>query len=98
MQANRESSADAEWWRHDDRALWEVGQQLELRRRADYVSQVEVVAELWIRSGRAVEDRRAVVAGLMCRWGLTRGESRELLRYAELFRSEAVREAARAGV
>jgi hypothetical protein len=97
MTANPESSADTEWWQWDERALWEAGKELETRRRADYVSEVEVVAELWDRTGRAKEDRVAIVADLTG-WGLTPGEARELLRHAELFRREPIREAARAGM
>jgi hypothetical protein len=98
MEGNPGSSADAEWWRQDERALWECGEKTAARLRADYASQVERVAQLWDRSGRAREDRISIVAGLMSRWRLTRGEANELLRHAELFRRRAIREAGRAGV
>jgi hypothetical protein len=98
MEGNPEPSVDPEWWRQDERALWEGGEETAARLRADYASQVERVAQLWDRSGRAREDRVAIVAGLMSRWRLTRGEANELLRYAELFRRRAIREAAREGV
>ena len=89
---------NVEWWRSDREALREAGEKIEARRRVDYACQVEIVAELWSQTGRAKEDRRSLVADLMAWWRLTRGEARELVRHAELFASEAIRDAARAGV
>jgi len=90
--------ADAGWWRLDEGALWSVGGEIEERRRADYVRQVEVVRELWGRASQLKDDQSVMVADLMDRWKVTRGEARDLLRHAELFRREAIREAATAGV
>jgi len=90
--------ADAEWWRLDEGALWSVGGEIEERRRADYVRQVEVVAELWGRTSRLKDDQSVMVADLMNRWKVTRSEARDLLRHAELFGREAIHEAAREGL
>ena len=91
-------SANDEPWKHGEGELWAIGGEIEERRRKDYARQVEVVAELWSWTPGAKEDRRAMVTDLMRRWKLTRGQGRELLRHAELFRSNGVRQAARAGV
>jgi len=98
MSAILDVPADAEWWRLDEEALWSVGEEIEERRRADYVRQVQVVAELWGRTSRLKDDQSVMVADLMNRWKVTRSEARDLLRHAELFGREAVHEAARAGV
>ncbi|QUQ66044.1 HNH endonuclease signature motif containing protein [Kutzneria sp. CA-103260] len=90
-------TADAQWWRMDEGSLWAAGQQSQDRQRAEYVRQVELVAELWDRTARGTDDQRALVADLAARWKITRAEARDLLRHALLFRREAVREAARAG-
>jgi len=82
----------------DERALWSVGERVEACRRADYVRQVEVVAELWNRTSRSKDDQSVMVADLMARWKITRNEAKDLLRHAELFRREAVHEAAREGL
>jgi len=89
---------DAEWWRLDEGALWSAGEEIEKRRRADYVRQVEVVAELWGRTSRLKDDQSVMVADLMAWWKVTRSEAKDLLRHAELFGREAIHEAARAGV
>ncbi|QUQ65992.1 HNH endonuclease signature motif containing protein [Kutzneria sp. CA-103260] len=91
-------TADAQWWRMDEGSLWAAGQQSQDRQRAEYVRQVELVGELWGRTARGKDDQRALVADLAARWKITRAEARDLLRHAQLFRREAVREAARAGV
>jgi hypothetical protein len=96
MSANPERPA--EWWKYTDAGLQQAGVALTARRRADYISQVEVVAEQWSRSGQAKEDRDSIMADLTGLWGLPRNEARELLSHAKLFRSERIREAARAGV
>ena len=98
MSAILDLSADAEWWRLGDEALWAAGEEIEGRRRADYVSQVEVVAELWGRTSRSKYDHSSIVEDLMDRWKVTRGEAKDLLRHAELFGREAIHEAAREGV
>src|SRR5882757_6028147 len=98
MSAILDLSADAEWWRLGDGALWAAGEEIEQRRRADYVSQVEVVAELWGRTSRSKYDHSSIVEDLMDRWKVTRGEAKDLLRHAELFGREAIHEAAREGV
>ncbi|QUQ66825.1 HNH endonuclease signature motif containing protein [Kutzneria sp. CA-103260] len=98
MTATLDRSADAGWWRLDDGALWSEGERAEVCRRADYVRQVEVVAELWSRTARAKDDQATMVADLVARWGITRAEARDLLRHAELFEREAVREAAGEGL
>ncbi|QUQ63375.1 HNH endonuclease signature motif containing protein [Kutzneria sp. CA-103260] len=71
---------------------------MEACRRADYVRQVEVVRELWGRTARVKDDRAVMVADLMAQWKVTRGEARDLLRHAELFGREAIRETAREGL
>src|SRR5882757_1272443 len=98
MTAILDVPVDAEWWRLNEGALWAAGGEGERRRRVEYARQVEVVAELWGRTSRSKDARSVMVADLMCRWRITRGEARELLRYAELFGREAIREAARGGV
>ena len=93
-----EASPNAEWWRLDEGSLWAEGERAEARRRADYVSQVEVVAELWSRTLCGKDDHAAIVADLMARWKVTRAEAKDLLRHAELFGREGIRRAARDGV
>ena len=93
-----EAILDAEWWRLDEGSLWCAGERMEARRRADYVRQVEVVAELWGRTGRDKDDRAAVVAKLMAQWKVTRGEAKDLVRHAELFGREGIRRAAQEGL
>ena len=93
-----EAILDAEWWRLDEGSLWCAGERMEARRRADYVRQVEVVAELWGRTGRGKDDHVAVVAKLMSQWKVTRGEAKDLLRHGELFGREGIRRAAREGL
>ncbi|QUQ66950.1 HNH endonuclease signature motif containing protein [Kutzneria sp. CA-103260] len=91
-------TADAQWWRMDEGSLWAAGQQSQDRQRAEYVRQVELVSELWDRTAQGKDDQRALVTDLAARWKITRAEARDLLRHAQLFRREAVREAARAGM
>jgi 5-methylcytosine-specific restriction endonuclease McrA len=98
MSANSESSADAEWWRWRDGDLWGLVRDSEERRRAEYVRQVEAVAEIWGRTSRDKADRRSMVADLVAIRRVTPAEARELLRHAELFASKAIRGAAREGV
>jgi uncharacterized protein DUF222/HNH endonuclease len=93
-----EANPGAEWWRMDEGSLWAAGEESEARRRAEYVDQVEMVAELWSRTARLKDDHTAMVEGLTARWRLTRREARNLLRHAELFQRKAIREAARDGV
>ncbi|MFI9383591.1 DUF222 domain-containing protein [Kutzneria sp. NPDC052558] len=94
MSANPELPVDAERWRLSDGALRSDGKRRERRRRADYLGQVEDVRELWNRTNRTKDDRAALVADLTVDWEITRGEARELVRHAELFQREAVREVA----
>jgi 5-methylcytosine-specific restriction endonuclease McrA len=89
---------DAELWRLDEGALWTICEEAEARRRADYVREVEVVAELWERSARTRDDHRAMVANLMALVKVTEVQAKELLRHAELFRREDIHDAAREGV
>ncbi|QUQ68639.1 HNH endonuclease signature motif containing protein [Kutzneria sp. CA-103260] len=98
MTAILDVPADAEWWRLDEGALWEAGEQIEARRRADYVRLVDVVAELWGRSARSKDDLSAIVAGLMAKWRVTRSEAKDLVRHAELFQRAGIRRAAHEGV
>jgi hypothetical protein len=93
-----EAIPEAEWWRMEEGALWAAGERLEARRRADYVGQVEMVAELWGRTARGRDEQRAIIADVMARWRVTRGEARDLLRHAELFQREGIREAAHKGM
>jgi hypothetical protein len=88
----------AEWWQWGDKELWAFVGESEERRRAEYVRQVEAVAQIWERSGRAKEDRDSIVADLVALRRVMPNEARELLRHAELFASKAIREAAREGV
>ncbi|MFI9385027.1 DUF222 domain-containing protein [Kutzneria sp. NPDC052558] len=94
MSANPELPVDAERWRLSDGALRSDGKWRERRRKADYLGQVEDVRELWNRTNRTKDDRAALVADLTVEWEITRGEARELVRHAELFQREAVREVA----
>ena len=89
---------NTEWWRLDEGSVWSAGKRIEVRRRADYVSQVEVVKELWDKTSRSRDDQAALVADLMVRWRVTRVEAQDLVRHAELFRSEAIRRAADEGI
>jgi hypothetical protein len=98
MSANPEAPFDAQWWQRSERELWRFVEESEDRRRAEYVWQVEAVAQIWERSGRAKEDRASIVADLVALRRVTLSEARELLRHAELFASRAIREAAREGV
>jgi len=59
---------------------------------------VEVVAELWGRTSRSKDDHSVMVADLMAWWKVTHSEARDLLQHAELFRREAIHEAAREGL
>ncbi|QUQ62506.1 HNH endonuclease signature motif containing protein [Kutzneria sp. CA-103260] len=93
-----DQSADAGWWRLDEGALWAAGESAEVCRRADYVRQVEVVAELWSRTAHTKDDQAAMVTDLMAQWKVTRAEARDLLRHTELFEHEAVHEAAGEGL
>src|SRR5882757_8757819 len=78
------------WWRLGEGELWSAGERMEACRRADYVRQVEVVAELWNRTSRSKDDQSVMVADLMAWWKVTRSEAKDLLRHAELFRREAI--------
>ena len=93
-----EATPTTDWWRMDEGSLWAAGETIEARRRADYVSQVEVVGELWDRTARTKDDQTAIVADLMARWKITRAEAKDLLRHAELFQHKDVHDAARDGV
>jgi hypothetical protein len=84
-------------WRMDERSLWRVCEEAQEARRTAYVRLVEMVAELWARSGRCKDDRVSLVAGLETRLRLAKREALQVVAHAELFASGAVREAARAG-
>ncbi|MFI9380768.1 DUF222 domain-containing protein [Kutzneria sp. NPDC052558] len=94
MSANPEMSVGTERWRLSDGELRERGKWLEKRRKADYLEQIEVVREWWNRTSRTKDDRAAIVADLSVGWNITRAEARELVRYAELFQRDAVRDVA----
>ncbi|MFI9384953.1 DUF222 domain-containing protein [Kutzneria sp. NPDC052558] len=94
MSANPEMSVGTERWRLSDGGLRERGKWLEERRKADYLEQIEVVREWWNRTSRTKDDRAAIVADLSVGWNITRAEARELVRYAELFQRDAVRDVA----
>ena len=91
-------SGSVEWWRMGEGSLWRAGEEIEARRRADYVSVVEVVGELWARTARTKDDHAALVADLMAHWRVTRPEAKDLLRHADLFRREGIHQAARDGI
>src|SRR5579859_3142074 len=84
-------------WRMDEASLWHAGDQAQQLRQAAYVRMVETVAELWNRTGRSKEDRVSLVAQLQKRWRLTKRDALQIVDHAELFASDAVRDAARAG-
>jgi hypothetical protein len=88
----------SECWQLADEELGMVGARLETRRRADYVSQVELVAEMWARSTRSKDALAAIVADLMDLWKITRPEARDMLRHAELFQRNAIHDAANNGL
>ena len=98
MSAILEAPDDTAWWQLDDEALRDAGKRIEERRRADYARQVELVAEMWGRTGRSKDDHTSLVEELRSLWKLTLAEARGLLRHAELFTREAIRQAARDGV
>ncbi|MEV6603012.1 DUF222 domain-containing protein [Kutzneria sp. NPDC051319] len=97
MSANPEFPADTEGWQHGELELWQAGEEAEARYRALYIQQLERVWEVWDRSLKSKEDRTSIVSTMVIRWRLTIREARERLRYAELFHSQAIREAGRAG-
>src|SRR4051794_6996974 len=86
------------WWQQNDAELWRFVGESEERRRAEYVEQVEAVAQLWGRTARAKEDRTSMVADLVALRRVTPAEAKELLRHAELSASRGIREKAEAGV
>jgi hypothetical protein len=85
-------------WRLGDEELWAVVGRVEACRRADYVRQVEAVAELWSPSAKSKDAQAALVADLMDLSKITRPEAKDLLRHAELFEREAIHDAAREGL
>ncbi|MFI9388161.1 hypothetical protein [Kutzneria sp. NPDC052558] len=94
MSANLDMPVDTEWWRLSDGALGEVGVLIEERRKTDYLREIAVVRERWNRSSRTKDDRNALLAYLTVTWKITRGEARDLVRFAELFERNAVRDVA----
>src|SRR6185503_5931039 len=97
MSANPEFPAGTEGWQHGELELWQAGEEAESLYRALYIQQLERVWEVWDRSCRSKEDRTSIVSSMVLHWRLTIREARERLRYAELFHSEAIREAGRDG-
>ena len=93
-----EADLDTEPWRLDDGALRAAGGAFVEHGRAVYVGLVKVVAELWGRTARTKDDRTVVVANLVEWWKITPAEARDLVRHAELFGREEIRDAAEAGV
>ena len=81
----------------DERSLWRVCGEAQEARRDSYVVLVEMVAELWSRTGRSKDDRVSLVAELETRLRLAKREALQVVAHAELFGREGVREAARAG-
>ncbi|MFI9381920.1 DUF222 domain-containing protein [Kutzneria sp. NPDC052558] len=98
MSVNLDMPVDAEWWRLGDGALGEIGVLIEQRRKNDYLREIAVVREQWNRTSRTKDDRKALVASLTVAWKITRGEARDLVRFAELFGRDAVRDVANAAV
>jgi hypothetical protein len=98
MSAIPDVPANAEWWQLDDQALSDAGKRIEQRRRADYVRQVEVVAQIWDRTSRSKDNRSAIVEDLRAQWKITRVEARDLLRHAELFERDTIHQAASDGL
>ena len=93
-----EATLSAQWWCMDEESLLAAGKQSQARQRAEYVQQVEMVSELWGRTTQGKDDHRELVSTLAAEWKITPAEARDLLRHAQLFRRDAIREAAQAGV
>jgi hypothetical protein len=85
-------------WRMNEGSLVAAGEQSLHRQRAEYVCQVEIVAELWGRTGMGKDDQRTLATNLETWWNITRAEARDLVRHAQLFQRKGICEAARAGL
>ena len=81
----------------DEGSLWEGCQREHRRQRVAYVSQIEMIAELWGRTAQDKDDQRAMVTNLEALLKISRGEARELLRHAQLLKRHGIHEAAREG-
>ncbi|REH45869.1 DUF222 domain-containing protein, partial [Kutzneria buriramensis] len=94
MEATRDATAA---WRMDDASLWHACGEAQDLRRAAYTRLVEMVAELWNRTGRSKEDRVSLVAQVQTQLRVTKKDALQIVAHAQLFGREAVRDAARAG-
>src|SRR5579859_1803516 len=93
---------DATWdttatWRLDDTSLWHACTEAQDLRRTAYTRLVEIVAELWDRTGRSKDDRVSLVAQVQTQLRVTKKDALQIVAHAQLFASDAVRDAARAG-
>ncbi|MFC0437667.1 HNH endonuclease signature motif containing protein [Kutzneria buriramensis] len=84
-------------WRMDDTSLWHACSEAQDLRRAAYTRLVEMVAELWNRTGRSKEDRVSLVAQVQTQLRVTKKDALQIVAHAQLFGRDAVRDAARAG-
>ncbi|MFC0430593.1 HNH endonuclease signature motif containing protein [Kutzneria buriramensis] len=84
-------------WRMDDTSLWHACDQAQKIRQSAYVRLVEMVAELWNRTGRSKEDRVSMVAQVQTQLRVSKKDALQIVAHAQLFGREAVRDAARAG-
>ncbi|MFC0438208.1 hypothetical protein [Kutzneria buriramensis] len=84
-------------WRMDDMSLWQACDEAQKTRHSAYVRLVEMVAELWSRTGRSKEDRASLVAQVQTQVRATEKDALQIVAHAQLFSTEAVRDAARAG-
>ncbi|REH48233.1 hypothetical protein BCF44_10591 [Kutzneria buriramensis] len=84
-------------WRMDEPSLWHACAEAQTVRQSAYVRIVEMVAELWDRMGRSKEDRVSLVAQVQNQLRVTKRDALQIVGHAELFASEAIRDAARVG-
>jgi hypothetical protein len=94
MEATGETTAA---WRMDDTSLWHACSEAQDLRRAAYTRLVDMVAELWGRTGRSKEDRGSLVAQVQTRLRANKKDALQIVAHAQLFAREAVRNAAHAG-
>ena len=84
-------------WQMDDASLWHACEEAQEARQKAYVALVEMVAELWCRTGKCKDDRVSLVAELQTRLRVSKREALQVVAHAELFGREGVRDAARSG-
>src|SRR5882757_2050873 len=84
-------------WQMDDASLWHACEEAQEARQKAYVALVEMVAELWCRTGKCKDDRVSLVAELQTRLRVSKREALQVAAHAELFGREGVRDAARSG-